>query len=91
MELTEHRIDICTISETKKRGKGTSEYHGYILAYSGKPKDSRASSGVGILINRKLANDITNIEYKSDRIMTVSINLEKTMLHIISVYAPDAG
>lgn len=59
MELKYHNIDICAISETKKRGKGTSDYNEYILAYSGKPKNERAASGVGILISSRLADHIS--------------------------------
>ena len=39
-ELHNLRIDFCAISETKKKGKGTVFIDDYILAYSGKQKES---------------------------------------------------
>lgn len=91
LELRNKKIDICAISETKKRGKGTEQYGDYILIYSGRPKETRATSGVGVLIDYKYQNIISDIEYRSDRILKISLKLENHFTHIISVYAPDTG
>jgi exonuclease III len=89
MELNRHNIDICGISETKKKGQGTSQYSNYILAYSGKKKEERAHSGVGILIHERYEQHIDDIEYINDRILRVSLKLENRIYHFISTYAPD--
>lgn len=46
-------IEICALSETKKKGKGNLRYREYILIYSGKEKNKRAISGVGLLIHER--------------------------------------
>jgi len=51
MDLIKHRIDICGLSETKKKGKGSIRYQNYILFYSGSNKNQRAHAGIGIIIH----------------------------------------
>ncbi|XP_030767414.1 craniofacial development protein 2-like [Sitophilus oryzae] len=87
-ELNEHKIDICALSETKKKVKETTKLNNYILVYSGVPKDQRATSGVGVAINYKYEQNIESIEYVCDRILRVKIMFDQP-IHIISVYAPD--
>jgi hypothetical protein len=88
-ELEHHKIDICGLSETKKKGKGPSRHANYILIYSGKDKHLRASSGVGILLHEKYEDSIENIEYVNHRILKIALKIENTLTNIISVYAPD--
>ena len=90
-EMKQHKIDICAISETKRKGKGSVKCEDYILIYSGKPKQERAKSGVGILLHEKYEQCIENIEYVSDRILQASLKINNVITHIISTYAPDIG
>lgn len=46
-ELKENNIEVCSVSETKKKGKGKYEIDKYIFIYSGVPREQRAHSGVG--------------------------------------------
>jgi hypothetical protein len=39
--MNTYNINICTLSETQKKGKGSARYTNYILLYSGK-KNNRA-------------------------------------------------
>ena len=90
MELRKHKIDICSLSETKKKGKGNTKLNDYILIYSGKDKNERATSGVGILIHEHLERNIRDITYISDRILQTTLALkEKKTTQIIGVYALD--
>lgn len=89
LELANHKIDICCLSETKKRGKGSTVYSNYILFYSGKENHERAQSGVAILIHKKFEELIDNVQYINDAIMQVTLNTERGTLNILSVYAPD--
>lgn len=88
-ELKSNNIDICSISETKKKGKGKYEIDDYTLIYSGVSRDKRGHSGVGLLIDRKYKDHIEKEEYISDRILLVTLNVNKENIHLISVYAPD--
>ncbi|XP_030763134.1 craniofacial development protein 2-like [Sitophilus oryzae] len=72
-ELKSNNIDICSISETKKKGKGKYEIDDYTLIYSGVSRD-KGTFGK---------------EYISDRILLVILNVNKENIHLISVYAPD--
>ncbi|XP_056629521.1 craniofacial development protein 2-like [Diorhabda sublineata] len=87
-----HKLDICALSETKKKDKGNSKYGNYILIYSGKNKNKRATSGVGLLLHESYENQISNIIYVNGRILQATINLQKLRpKHIISIYAPDSS
>ncbi|XP_072765165.1 uncharacterized protein [Anoplolepis gracilipes] len=89
-ELEKHKIDICSLSETKKRRKGNIRIGDYILIYNGRNKNERAASGVGLLIQDKLEENIKDITYFSDRLLQTTLQLHKTKTtYVISTYAPD--
>lgn len=88
-EMKQHKIDICALSETKRKGQGTSRYDNYILAYSGRAKQDRAQSGVGILLHEKYEQCIESIDYINDRIIKVSLKINHRQTHLISTYTPD--
>ncbi|XP_050455237.1 craniofacial development protein 2-like [Cataglyphis hispanica] len=90
-EMEEHKIDICVLSETKKKGKGDKSYPGYILKYSGPEKHRRATAGVGMLIKDKYKYSIEETSYTSERIMRVTLDIGREKIHLISVYAPDSN
>lgn len=76
------------ISETKMKGKGTARYENYIIVYSGKPKHTRAHSGVEIL-HDKYSDFTKDTAYVSDRILKVTLQLNTKILHLNEVYALD--
>jgi len=88
-ELTSHNIDICAISETKKKGKGSQQMGLYIMIYSGKPKNERASAGVGLLLHQKFLPNIDKISYTNERILQTTLLVDNKHIELISVYAPD--
>ncbi|XP_045467858.1 craniofacial development protein 2-like [Harmonia axyridis] len=90
IEIKRHKVDICALSETKKKGKGNIKYEDYIFIYSGKGKHERATSGVGLMVHGKLEANIENVIYVNDRILQAIFKFQDTSItHIISVYAPD--
>jgi hypothetical protein len=89
IELNNFKIDLCAISESKKKGRGTVCIEDYILAYSGKQKEERACAGVGLLIHKKYMNNIDNIGYISERIILVTLKFPKAKWCLLSLYAPD--
>lgn len=46
-ELKDHKINICTIKETKKKGRGP------IWLLSGVPQNTRAQEGLAFLLHGK--------------------------------------
>lgn len=92
LEMNNHNIDICTLSETKRRGRGTSKFENYVFIWCGKDKASRiAHSGVGILLHERFEPQIMNIKYISDRMLIVTLRMENKPTHFIAVYAPDTA
>lgn len=90
-EIEERKIDVCALSETKRKGAGTVMRGNYLLLYKGANKNERAYAGVGILIHKNLVDNITDIKYISERMLLVELNLGCEKLNLISVYAPDTG
>ncbi|XP_055378928.1 craniofacial development protein 2-like [Condylostylus longicornis] len=91
LEMEKHYIDICTLSETKRKSKGDLTYPKYCLKYSGKEQAQRASAGVGMLVSTKYIQNIEETHYINERILRVVIDGGKEKLHFISVYAPDTN
>lgn len=89
MELNKHKIEICALSELKKRGRGNTRYQNYILFYSGKEKNQRAQAGVGILLHDKFENNIEEVHYVNSNIMYISLKTKTERTYFISVHAPD--
>lgn len=87
--MKEHKIDICALSETKRKGQGTSKYGEYILVHSGKAKQERAQAGVGLLLHEKYQNNIEDIKYVNERILKTTLKINNTVTHLLSIYAPD--
>ncbi|XP_057671201.1 craniofacial development protein 2-like [Diorhabda carinulata] len=89
IELKDHRIDICALQETKKKGNGQQIYDDYMVIYSGVSKDERAKEGVALAIHKKYTNSIEECQYTSSRILIVKLRTETQLLNIISIYAPE--
>ncbi|XP_060517725.1 uncharacterized protein LOC132696713 [Cylas formicarius] len=89
IEMEKHKIDICELSEIKRKGKGTGRFDNYTLIYSGKAKHERTSSGFGILLHEKYTQVIEEIDYINDSILKISLNLNQTTMHLVNIYAPD--
>ena len=53
-EIRRLKMDVVTITETKKKGKRSEQIQGYIQIYSGVDKACRAKAGVSIFIRKAL-------------------------------------
>lgn len=76
MELTENKIDICSISETKQKGKRMQRTGNSILIYSGLNKNERAKAGVGTVIHSKYKDNINNNDYINERLLKVQMEIK---------------
>lgn len=88
-QLEKMRMDICALTETKKKGRGSERKGDYLHFYSGVEKDKRAKHGVSVAIHKRLKKYIKQIEPITDRI--IKINFHKANgkdLVIIAVYGP---
>ncbi|KAH1028306.1 hypothetical protein HUJ05_001674 [Dendroctonus ponderosae] len=90
IEVEKHKIYICALSETQKKSKGNTRYGDYLLVYSGRNKNERATAGFGILLHKSFENNIREIKYKDERILQVTVRfIKRKNTHLISFYAPD--
>lgn len=90
-EFDRLNLDILTVTETKKKGKGEKQLvNGHLLIYSGVAQDKRASEGVGCIINKEMVKQIRRWEGHSERLLSVEINMhtEETVT-IIAAYGPN--
>ena len=91
--LNSYNIDICALSETRLAGENiiTEPGGGYTFFLKGRPEDVKPQlHGVGFAIRTKLLgslNDKLPIGL-NERLMTMSLPIKGTTLHIISAYAP---
>ena len=90
-ELSKKGINIATITETKKKTKGTKDMNKYTMIYSGVEQECRAKCGVAILIDRKWKNKLESYTYINERIVTARFRVERGHMTVIAVYAPEEG
>ena len=83
------RIDIASITKTKKKGSGSEVCGKYLHFYSGVPKENSAKRGVASLLHKKWRLNVTNWQCIDERIITMNINILKTRFTIIGVYGPN--
>lgn len=87
-ELKKMKIDICVLTETKKKGKGNEVVGEYVHIYSGVSKDSRAKRGVSIAIHKDLRSKIKSWEEIDEQIIKLEINKNGHNIAVIGTYAP---
>lgn len=87
-ELDKAKIDICVLTETKKKGKGVEEINDYIHIYSGVSRDSRAKRGVSIAIRKNLRDNIKKWEEIDEQMITLELRKNGHNIVIIGIYAP---
>ncbi|XP_030766580.1 craniofacial development protein 2-like [Sitophilus oryzae] len=83
------KIDICVLTETKKKGKGTETVGEYIHIFSSVVnKETRAKRGVSLAIHKRLKTNIKSWDEIDEQIIKVEIHKNHRQMIIIGVYAP---
>ncbi|PSN40274.1 hypothetical protein C0J52_24554 [Blattella germanica] len=90
-ELLDMKIDIATITETKKKLKGSQELDKYIMIYNGVEQNQRASAGVAIMINKALKTKIHSYTFVNERIVLARLRVERGFITIVAAYSPGDG
>jgi len=78
-------MDLCALSETKKKRKENIKYEDYVLLYSGVEKNARAMAGVRILIHERFENIIDKVKYTNKKIIQVLLKTNNERTHFISL------
>lgn len=84
-KLENHNIETRLLSETRRKGKGTTQKRCYLLVYSGVQNHVSAHADVGILIQKQYIN------YINERKLRISIKLDERTINILAGYAPHLG
>ena len=91
-ELDRYSIDIAALSETRVLGDTVFDEigGGYTFFLKGKPDGEKRHHGVGFAIRSKLVQHLQDKHPVgvNERLMTMSIPLDKFTISILSVYAP---
>jgi hypothetical protein len=86
------RLDFCCLQETRWKG-GSSRMLGeekrkYKFIWIGSEK---GDAGVGVLIAEKWLEKLKEVKRVNERILLIRVQFGKSMLNLISVYAPQVG
>lgn len=86
-ELTELKLDIIALQETKWLGVNVLKTNGYVLYYSGKNTGNR-SFGTGFLVNLKRNSQILEFKAINERICSLRVKSKFYNIYMICVHAP---
>ena len=82
-------VDIMCLQETKwKRSKAKNIGSGCKLFYNGA---DRRKTGIGIVVKEKLAESVLEVKRVSDRLMAMKLEVNGSILNIVSPYAPQVN
>ena len=84
-EAERMKLDVLGVSEVRWTGIGQVSSDGWTFYYSG---GDRHQAGVGILLNREMADAVVGCWQVSKRVMLIKITAKPVGLNIIQVYAP---
>ena len=89
-DMMERRnVDILCLQETKWKGsKARNIGGGYKIFYYG--TDGR-KNGIGIVLREKLAERVLEVKRVSDRLMAMKLEVNGSILNIVSAYAPQVN
>ena len=80
--LRRRTISIACVQEKKWVGAKAREIDGYKLWYSGSTK---AKNGVGILVEKELADFVVEVRRKSNRIMAIKVLVGSVFVNVVSI------
>ena len=84
-------INLAIVTETKKKLRGSKYVENYAMFYSGVSQKQRAAKGVAIFIDKKWESRIKEVQYVSERIITLKLKHNRGYLVVVGVYAPEEG
>jgi exonuclease III len=85
IQMEKYRIDIISIKEIRRKGKGIMDTGNFTLFYSGHVSNT---FGTGFLVNRKYKWAVINFEAIDERICLLRIKGKFNNMTIICVHTP---
>lgn len=87
--MRERKLDVLSVSETKRKGKDVCELDGDCLAlWSGVDSTDHGSQGVGLILSGKAKKHVRKYELVSPRLLWVRMKVGVIRVVIVSCYAP---
>jgi exonuclease III len=86
------RLDFCCVQESRWKG-GSARIIGYDdgwykFFWVG---CEEGVAGVGVLVTKKWIESVVEVRRVSERVMVLRLAIGKSLLNIVSVYAPQVG
>ena len=82
------QMDFCCLQETRWRGEGARRLGAYKLFWMGCEKGIH---GVGVLVADRWIEKVLDVKRVSERLMVVRVIVGRSVLNLVSVYAPQMG
>jgi exonuclease III len=87
------RLDFCCVQETRWKGGSvrTMGKKGERYKFFWAGSDQRGFAGVGILVAERWIDKVIEVKRVSERVMVLRVRMGKTVMNLVSAYAPQAG
>ena len=91
--LERRKVKVCCVQETRWKGEGsrmlrTKMGGKYKLFWKG---CTEGVSGVGVIVSEEFINKVVGVERVNERIMMVKLIVGKSLMNVVSAYAPQVG
>ena len=81
-------LDFCCLQETGWKGEGTRKLGGYKFFWMGREEGYH---GVRVLVAEEWIEKVLDVKRWSERIMVLRVVVGRSVVNLISVYAPQSG
>ena len=81
-------IDFCCLQETGWKGEGARKLGGYKFFWMGREEGYH---GVGVLVAEEWIEQVSDVKRWSERIMVMRVVVGRSVVNLVSVYAPQSG
>jgi hypothetical protein len=81
-------LDFCCLQETRWRGANARTIGDYKIYWMG---CEEGVSGVGVMVERGWTEKVLDVKRVSERLMVLRVIVGKSVLNLVSVYAPQVG
>ena len=89
VEMAERRhLDFCCLQETRWKGGSARTLGSHKFFWMG---CEEGISGVGVLVAESWVEKVLEVKRVSERLMVVRVIIGKSVLNLVSVYAPQVG
>ena len=88
-EMARVNVDILGIRELKWTGMGEFNSDGHYIYYC--RQESLRRNGVAIMVNKRVRNAVLGCNLKTDKMISVRLQVKPFSIRVIQVYAPTSN